>query len=146
MLRLACAFACLLTATTTSFSPASAQDDPIAARKAIMRSFGAASRDPGQMLRGDAAFDLAKVQASLKVFAEGAAKLPAFFPESSKTGDTKAAPAIWTEKAKFDALAMKFASDATAAASSIKDEASFKATIPEVLGTCSACHRTYRPR
>jgi len=146
MLRLVCAFACLLSATTVSFFPAAAQDDAIAARKAILRSFGAASRDPGQMLRGDAAFDLAKVQASLKVFAEGAAKLPAFFPDNSKTGDTKAAPAIWAEKAKFDALAAKFASDATSAAGAIKDEASFKATMPEVLGACSACHRSYRLR
>ncbi len=146
MLRLAFAVACVFAGLTLSTPPASAQDDPIAARKAILRSFGAASRDPGQMLRGDAAFDLAKVQASLKVFAEGAAKLPALFPESSKTGDTKAAPAIWTEKDKFDALAAKLASDAAAAAGSIKDEASFKATMPEVLGTCSACHRSYRLR
>lgn len=146
MLRPAFAFACILAGLTASILSAPAQDDPIAARKTVMRSFGAASRDPGLMLRGEAPFDLSKVEASLKIFADGAEKLPALFPENSKSGDTKAAPAIWTEKAKFDAIANKLASDATAAAGSIKDEASFKATMPGVLGACAACHRDYRPR
>ncbi len=120
--------------------------DPIAARKDIFKSFGAAAREPGQMLRGEAAFDLAKAQNLLKTLAEGAPKLAALFPESSKTGDTKALPVIWEKKADFDALFVKLANDATAAQAAIKDEASFKTELPKVLGNCGACHNTYRAR
>jgi cytochrome c556 len=120
--------------------------DPIAARKEIFKSFGAAAREPGQMLRGETAFDLAKAQNLLKVLAEGAPKLPPLFPESSKTGDTKALPVIWEKKGDFDALFVKLAADATAAQANIKDEASFKTELPKVMGNCGTCHNTYRAK
>jgi cytochrome c556 len=125
---------------------AAAQGNPIEARKAILKTFGAAVREPGLMLRGEAAFDLAKVQATLKVFAEGAPKLPALFPANSQTGDTKALPAIWTEQDKFNAIFTKLAADSTAAGAAIKDEASFKTEMPKVLGNCGACHNAYRAK
>jgi cytochrome c556 len=125
---------------------ASAQGDPIEARKAILKTFGTAVRDPGLMLRGETPFDLAKVQATLKVFAEGSPKLPALFPANSQTGDTKALPAIWTEQDKFNAIFTKLAADATAAGSAITDEASFKTEMPKVLGNCGACHNSYRAK
>jgi cytochrome c556 len=120
--------------------------DPIAARKEIFKSFGAAAREPGQMLRGEAAFDLAKAQNLLKTLAEGAPKVAVLFPESSKTGDTKALPVIWEKKADFDALFVKLAADATAAQAAIKDEASFKTELPKVMGNCGTCHNTYRAK
>ena len=50
------------------------------------------------MLRGEAKFDLAKVQALLKVLQEGAPRLKSLFPPDSKTGDTRlkaGLPADW---------------------------------------------------
>jgi cytochrome c556 len=120
--------------------------DPIAARKDVLKSFGAAAREPGQMMRGEAPFDLAKAQNLMKVLAEGAPKLVALFPDSSKTGDTKALPVIWERKAEFDAIFVKLASDATAAQGAIKDEASFKTEFPKVLGNCGVCHNTFRAK
>ena len=38
------------------------------------------------MLNGEAPFDLAAVQASLKTMVEAAAKMPTPFPDDSKTG------------------------------------------------------------
>ncbi|MCX7317751.1 MAG: cytochrome c, partial [Hyphomicrobiales bacterium] len=58
-------------------SPVSAQNDPIASRKAVMKSVGGAMRDPGQMMRGQAPFDLAKVKASLETFVETSGKMSA---------------------------------------------------------------------
>ncbi len=118
----------------------------IGQRKEILKGFGAATRDPGRMLRGEAPFDLEKVQATLKTIADGAAKLPSLFPDDSKEGDTKALPIIWTEKDKFVAIYAKLGSDATAAMASIKDEASFKAEIPKVFANCGTCHQTYRAK
>ena len=124
-----------------------AQSAAIGERQKLMKGFGAATREPGMMLQGKAPFDLAKVQASLKVYADGTTIAPSLFPEDSKTGgDTKALPAVWEQKDKFVASFAKFHADATAAMDSIKDEATFKAEMPKVLGNCGGCHETWRAR
>ena len=127
-------------------SAALAQSAAIQARKDVLKTFGPASRAPGLMLRGEQPFDLATVQAALKVFAEGAPKLPALFPNDSQTGDTKALPVIWQEQDKFNAIFTKLESDSKAAMTAITNEATFKTEMPKVLGNCGACHTTYRAR
>ncbi len=128
-------------------SLAHAQDDVIAQRQAIYKSFGRVSRDPGLMLKGEAPFDLAKVQTALQTFLDGSSKLPDLFPENSKTGhDTAALPAIWDDKARFNAIFTKFNNDSKAALASIKDEASFKTEFPKVLADCGACHQSFRAK
>jgi cytochrome c556 len=123
-----------------------AQSSAIQARKDILKTFGPASRAPGLMLRGEAPFEMAAVQAALKVFAEGAPKLPALFPADSQTGDTKALPLIWQEKDKFNAIFTKLEADSKAAMTSITNEATFKTEMPKVLGNCGTCHTAYRAR
>ncbi len=123
-----------------------AQSSAIEARKEILKTFGPASRAPGLMLRGEAPFEMAAVQAALKVFAEGAPKLPALFPNDSQTGDTKALPLIWQEKDKFNAIFTKMEADSKAAMVSITNEATFKTEMPKVLGNCGTCHTSYRAR
>jgi cytochrome c556 len=59
-------------------------------------------------------------------------------------GDTAALPAIWEKMDDFKAIAAKLAADAKAAQASVKDEASFKATFPEVTKNCGGCNRPYR--
>ena len=122
-----------------------AQSAAIGQRQAILKTFGGAMKDPGGMLKGEIPFDLAKVQASLKVLAEGAPKLKDLFPDDSQSGAaTEALPAIWANKADFVARFDKLAADATAATTAIKDEASFKAEWPKLGGNCGGCHKTYR--
>lgn len=113
-------------------------------RKTILKGFGDDTRPIVGMMKGETAFDLAKVKATLASYASGAEKLPGLFPENSKTGKTEASPKIWTEKAKFDGLFAKLKSDAEKASAAITDEASFKANFPKVLGNCKACHDDYR--
>jgi cytochrome c556 len=121
-----------------------AQSAAIQARKDILKTWGPASQGPGQMLRGDRPFDLAVVQASLRAFADGAPKLPALFPPDSQTGDTRALPAIWAEKARFDGIWAKLEADSKAALTAITNEATFKTEMPKVLGNCGACHTPFR--
>lgn len=122
-----------------------AQSAAIGQRKEILKSFGAAFKEPGAMAKGEAAFDLAKVQAALKTVAEGAPKLPALFPDDSKTGgETKALPAIWEKKDEFVGIYKKLEADAKAAAAAIKDEASFKTEWPKVGAVCGTCHKAFR--
>ena len=68
------------------------------------------------MLRQEAPFDLAVVQAALKTIAEGAPKLKALFPDNSKSGAyTEALPVIWEKKDDFLQLVDQLAASATAA-------------------------------
>ena len=141
MMRVLSVLAVLAVGATAAF----AQSAAIGQRKEILKSWGGAMKDPGAMAKGEAAFDLAKVQASLKTIAEGAPKLAGLFPDDSKTGgETKALPVIWEKKAEFLAIFPKIEADAKAAAVAIKDEASFKAEWPKIGANCGTCHKTFR--
>ena len=122
-----------------------ADGDSIKERRALMKANGEATRTLVAMLKG-APFDLGVVQAALRSFTDAAAKEPALFPDDSKTGDTNALPAIWDNKADFNARYVKFGEDAAAALAGITDEASFKAQMPGVLKNCGGCHELYRAK
>jgi cytochrome c556 len=96
------------------------------------------------MAKGEAAFDLAKVQASLKTLETTATAGKTVFPADSKDGDTAALPAAFTNQADLFAKFDKLAADAKAAQAAIKDEATFKSEWPKVTANCGACHKLYR--
>jgi cytochrome c556 len=124
-----------------------ADGDAIAQRREMMKGDGAAIKQILGMLKGGAPFDLATVQTSLKTFVVAAAKSPTLFPDDSKTGGgTNALPAIWENKADFDARFATFGKDAAAALTTITDEASFKANIGSVLQNCGGCHELYKAK
>ena len=124
-----------------------ADSSAIVERQTILKGFGEATKPIGPMLRGTAPFDLATVDKALTTLSDGAKQLPALFPDDSKTGNkTEALPKIWEDKATFVGLYGKLGSDATAALAAIKDEATFKANMPKVLGNCKNCHDNYRAK
>lgn len=123
-----------------------AQGDPIAARKALMKENGAQSRIAREMMDGKRPFDLAAAKKVFATFADSADKAKALFPETSKTGDTAALPAIWEKKADFDAKLAKFGADAKAAEASVKDVDSLKAAMGDVGKSCGGCHNPYRKK
>ncbi len=124
----------------------SAQGDPIAARKAVMKANGDQNRVGTEMIEGKRPFSLDDAKKVLATFAE-LEKVLALFPENSKTGgDTAALPAIWENKADFDAKIAKFVADAKAAAAATTDADTFKAQITEVRKNCGGCHQPYRKR
>lgn len=129
-------------------SAAGAQDlDMIKARRELLKSMGKASKEPGLMLKGEAEFDLAKVQAALQTIQEQAPKLVKMFPETAKTGgDTEALLAIWETKSDFEQRYVKLAADAKAASALIKDEISFAEEFPKVVAQCGGCHKQYREK
>ena len=122
--------------------------DAIKARRDLMKADGAATKPVVAMLQGKAPFDLATVQKALKTYENAMSKEPTLFPPDSKTGDTNALPVIWDDDnmADLDARFKKFGDDATAALATIKDEASFKATMPGVLKNCGDCHEKYHAK
>jgi cytochrome c556 len=121
-----------------------AQGDAITQRKDAMKSVGAATGPIGPMLRGEAPFDLARVQASLDTYIRVAKAAPAMFPAGSDAGDTRTLPAAFAEKDKFNGLFASWDAAATAAKAAITSEATFKTEMPKVLASCGACHQPYR--
>jgi cytochrome c556 len=114
-------------------------------RKTNYEAMGKAAKAPIAMYKGEEEFDLAKVQAALKVIQEKAAILPKLFPDDAKTGaDTEALPIIWEEKQDFLDRFPKLATAAKDAETKITDEETFPDTWKEVMGNCSACHKKFR--
>ena len=123
-----------------------AADDPIAARKTLMKANGDQAKIAGDMVKGTVPFDLAAAHKIFATFQDAAAKMPGLFPDNSKTGgETEADPKIWDNMADFKTRFQKLGDDAKAADASVKDLDSFKAAIGNIgKNDCGACHQTYR--
>ncbi len=140
------ASAAAVLALSASFALAMSGADAIKQRQALMKANGEATKPVVAMLKGEAPFDLAAVQKALRTYANAAEKMPALFPPDSKTGDTKALPAIWDDSADFDARFKKLGDDAAAALAAVNDPASFRATMPNFYKNCGGCHEKYRAK
>ena len=134
----------------------------VAVRQNTMKALGGAAGALGQMFTGErdvekeeggqkvkvkekVAFDLARVQSSLKALEENAIKGKTVFSDDSKGG--KAKPEAFTNKADLFGKFDKLAEVAKALQVASKDEATFKAEFKKVgLGAnyCKTCHDLYR--
>ena len=123
-----------------------AAQDPIAARKAVMKENSAQARVLREMADGKLPFDLAAAKKAFGSFTANAEKLKGLFPESSMKGDTKALPVIWEKKAEFEATIAKFGSDAKAAEAATKDAATMKEQLGVVGKNCGGCHNAWRQK
>ncbi|HEX2842640.1 cytochrome c [Hyphomicrobium sp.] len=114
-------------------------------RKDHYKKMGDAAKPVSAMYKGEADFELEKVQAALKIMQEQAVILPKLFPDDSKTGEkTEALPIIWEEKADFESRFKKLGEAAKAAEAKITDEETFPDAWKEVMGNCSGCHKKFR--
>ena len=131
-------------------SVATAQQNPIAARKQLMKDNGDQAKIGAAMVKGEAPFDLTKAHKIFATFKDTAVKAPALFRENSidqATADDPytASPEIWKNMDDFKARLAKLGSDAKATDSSVKDLDSFKAAFGNIgKNDCSSCHEKYR--
>ena len=127
-------------------SVALAQQDPIAARRALMKANGDEAKAGAAMAKGEAPFDLAKARKMFSTFADAAAKAPSLFPDNSKTGgDTAAKAEIWENIDDFKARLVKLGTDSKAALDSVTDLDTFKAAFGNIgKNDCAGCHEKYR--
>ncbi len=122
-----------------------AQQDPIAARKALMKSNGQAAGAISKMAKGEAPFDLAAAKKAFATFEDAAAKMPSLFPPNSMTGgETAASPKIWESMDDVKAKFVKLGEDAKAAEASVTDLDSLKVALGVVGKNCGGCHELYR--
>ena len=139
-----------IAAITLGVTAAIAQQDPIAARKALMKANADQAKIAVAMTKGEAPFDLEKAHKVFATFEDAAAKAPALFPENSTDQPTaddpySASPDIWQNLEDFKARFAKFGADAKAADASVKDLESFKAAFGNIgKNDCGGCHEKYR--
>ena len=90
--------------------------------------------------------DVKTLEAPGRAIQKWAIVLPTLFPPGSDKGDTKAAPAIWTDRAGFEkaAMALSAAGEKLSVAAKAGDETAVAAAFKEIGETCGACHKDYR--
>ena len=123
-----------------------AQQDPIATRKALMKTNGDQAKIGASMAKGETPFDIEKARKIFTAFEDAATKAPSLFPDNSKTGgDTAADPKIWENIDDFKARLAKFGTDAKDAIAKVNDLDSFKAAFGAIgKNDCGGCHEKYR--
>lgn len=136
-------------AVVSGLGAVQAADDPVAIRQAVMSSVGAAAGLGGGMMKGEIAYTPAAGKAAISAMRAASLSFGDYFPDGSDGGTTEAAPAIWSDRAGFDAQTAKFAAATEAAAaasgkSGPADVEAFKAAFGPIFGTCKSCHEGYR--
>ncbi len=130
--------------------PVAAAEDPIAARKALMWSNGAAAAAAGGMMKGEIAYSPVVAKSVLMTFNATAAVFGDFFPEGSfDSANSRAAEKIWTDRAGFDAELAKFRTATAAAVQAAGkdgpvDVAAFQAAVGPAFDSCKSCHEGYQ--
>ena len=125
---------------------AMAQGDPIAERKENRKQAGAAMRAIKGIIDAKGPTSGAVEQAAkLKTLEVAFEKM---FPAGSDKGDTKALPAIWTDRAGFQAAskASDAAYDKLAVAAGSGNLEALTAAFAETGKTCGACHDKFRAK
>lgn len=141
------ASALLLAGTAASAGGrAPAEDDSgiVAGRQAGMRMSAALMAGiKGAIDRGDDVKTQAFAAGSLAAWAKA---VPEMFPDGSNVAPTHALPAVWSDRAGFNAKADAYvaATGKLAAAARGGDKAAFAAAFGEVRGTCGGCHDAYK--
>lgn len=139
-----------IAAMTLGVTAAIAQQDPIAARKALMKANGDQGKIGAAMVKGEAPFDLAKAREIFATWQDASAKAPALFAKNSidqATADDpySASLEIWQNPEDFNARLAKLGADAKAAEASVKDLETFKAAFANIgKNDCGGCHEKYR--
>jgi cytochrome c556 len=120
--------------------------DPLAQRIALMKDMGAQARTLTQMSRGQAPYDAAAATAAFTKIRDNAKTIPGLFPTPPKAGEkSRAAPAIWTDMARFKAAAAKLEADAGAAIPAAGGgQAALGPLLQKVGGDCNSCHEVFQ--
>jgi cytochrome c556 len=90
--------------------------------------------------------DVKTLEGAGKAIQKWGGVFPTLFPAGSDTGNTKAAPTIWSDQAGFQkaALRLSAAGESLATAAKAGDTAAVAAAFKEAGEACGACHKEYR--
>ena len=135
----------ILSASLFALAMTAASASPIEEREAFMKQNGRLLGAVAPVVKGEQPFDAAQVLAALEAFNDNAQKFDAdaMFPKGSEGGE--AAPAIWSDRAGFEAAIEDYKEAAAAAMESApQDVETLRASFGRIGGSCADCHQTYR--
>lgn len=121
-------------------------DDAIKARQGCMKAHGAEMKVMVPMMKGEAPYDKAAVDAVLAASATACADWAKSWGADTQKGETLetwAKPEIWTDAAGFEAAGGAWY-QANEVLKASADEAGFKAAFAEYGKTCQGCHDKFR--
>jgi cytochrome c556 len=130
--------------------------DPIADRKDLMTQNGRLFYvGLNRMVKGEAPYDQAKVDAAFSTIVSDAKKFTVLYPDTAKPGTkTKASPEdkysaspkVWENKSDFEAKNADLIKVISSVQGNVKNLDSLKNAYADVAKACDACHETYRLR
>jgi len=128
--------------------PPSPATQAINVRKAVFTLIGSNFKPVGEVLQGRANYESVDVPKSAGRVAFLAGLLNEAFPDNSASGDTKARPEIWSNRADFDKRVKDFQDHSAAlvqvAARDKSGSDAFKAAAAAVGQDCKGCHENYK--
>jgi cytochrome c556 len=116
----------------------------VAARQA---AYGLSAANFAQLkAQADAGVDVHTLTFPSRQLARWARTLPTMFPAGTNLPSSHALPAVWSDRAGFEAKAAAYAAaaQAMAAAAQAGDRTAFLTQWNVVRGACSACHDAYK--
>jgi cytochrome c556 len=140
----------LIAAVAALAAPAFAQEDPIAARQALMRNNSAAAGVANAIMNDEIEYSPAVGRAAIAAWSATAHTITAFFPEGSADETrSRALPKIWEDLPAFLEAVEAFQTDVAAAVEASgregpPDKETFVAAAQPVLENCGACHEAWR--
>jgi cytochrome c556 len=123
-----------------------AQANVIAERRDGLRQMGRHVEAIGTVVQ--ARGDVRPLTEPVRYIADFSRRMSTLFPPGSGQGDTRALPAIWTDRPTFDARLADFqaAAERLVAVQATGDAAAFATQFQATAATCGACHRAFRGR
>lgn len=138
--------AALFLASLAAASPVAAQSGPIGERKQAMKAMQDQAEIGAAMLKGQSPYDSAKATLIFQTFVDKMKGYGTLFPPGSDKGDTKVQPAIWSDRAGFDAAIAKFGQLVAENAPRAGTADGFKSAFVAVADGCRSCHQSFKAR
>lgn len=127
---------------------ASAADDhpelppgPIRDRHDLMEGVGKNAKAIGAALKAGKPADMEKPATDIAAVMD---RFITLFPAGSEGQGSRAKPAVWSDRKKFDALSMQLKAEAEAVAAAAKGNGDVKTTTAAMWKTCKGCHTDFR--
>ncbi len=139
-------FAVMGVAGVVGATSAVVAESVIGQRKAVMKRLEDQTEIGAAMLKGQMPYDPAKATAIFASYKDALAGYAGLFPAGSDRGDTKAAPAIWSDRAGYEAAIAAFNAAVADNAPKAGTADGFKVAFVAAANSCRSCHQSYKLR
>ncbi|MBT8455510.1 MAG: cytochrome c [Rhodobacteraceae bacterium] len=132
-----------LALATAALAHTGVKNPQVMARMENMSRIAEATKVLGQMVRGQTAFDAARVAEAARTLSEETRQIPAHFESQASDPKSEALPAIWVNWSDFEAKTR----DGVLAANALSDVQTLEdlqAGLAALSKTCKSCHTLYR--